>query len=33
MEFMADLGGNTIAALASTNFEGGKIGIWMIKGK
>jgi hypothetical protein len=30
---LADLGGNTIAALASTNFEGGKIGIWMIKGK
>lgn len=30
---LADLGNNTIAALASTNFEGEKIGVWMIKGK
>lgn len=30
---LADLGNNTIAALASTNFNSDKIGIWMIKGK
>lgn len=29
---LADLGDNTIAALSSTNFEGEKIGVWMIKG-
>lgn len=28
-----DLGDNTIAALASTNFNSDKIGVWMIKGK
>lgn len=28
-----DLGDNTIAALASTNFNSEKIGVWMIKGK
>jgi len=30
---LADLGDNTIAALSSTNFNSGKIGAWMIKGK
>ncbi len=30
---LADLGNNTIAALASTNFNSDKIGVWMIKGK
>lgn len=30
---LADLGNNTVAALASTNFEGEKIGVWMIKGR
>ena len=29
---LADLGNNTIAALASTDIEGDKIGVWMIKG-
>ena len=28
-----DLGNNTVAALASTNFNSDKIGVWMIKGK
>ena len=30
---LSDLGNNTIAALASTNFNSDKIGVWMIKGK
>ena len=30
---LTDLGNNTLAALASTNFNSDKIGIWMIKGK
>ncbi|NLI99977.1 MAG: exo-alpha-sialidase [Bacteroidales bacterium] len=30
---LADLGNDTIVALASTNFKGDKVGIWMIKGK
>lgn len=30
---LADLGNHTIAALASTNFNSDKIGVWMIKGK
>lgn len=30
---LTDLGGNTIAALSSTNFNSDKIGVWMIKGK
>jgi hypothetical protein len=33
MEFMYELGDNTIAALATTNFNSDKIGVWMIKGK
>ncbi|MDD4777649.1 MAG: sialidase family protein [Fermentimonas sp.] len=30
---LSDIGNNTIAALASTNFNSEKIGVWMIKGK
>ncbi len=30
---LTDLGNNTVAALASTNFNSDKIGVWMIKGK
>jgi hypothetical protein len=30
---LANLGNNTIAALSSTNFDGEKIGVWMVKGK
>jgi len=30
---LSDLGNNTVAALSSTNFNSGKIGAWMIKGK
>lgn len=30
---LADLGNNTIAALASTNFEREKIGVWIVKGR
>jgi len=30
---LTDLGGNTIAALSSTNFNSDKIGVWMIKGE
>ncbi len=30
---LTDLGGNTVAALSSTNFNSDKIGVWMIKGK
>lgn len=30
---LTDLGNNTVVALASTNFNSDKIGVWMIKGK
>ena len=30
---IADIGDNNVAALASTNFNSDRIGVWMIKGK
>lgn len=30
---LADLGNNRVAAIASTNFNSDKVGIWLIKGE